>query len=276
MGLPGSSEVSPLARGKKVHGECHLCGQHKKLSFEHVPPESAFNDRPRLLINLKRVLGLEPNARNRLEQRGGDYTLCEDCNNVTGAWYGGAYVRFVEQAMSLLSRATASVQLQYPYYIMPLRVIKQVVAMFVSAVGPGWTDRNPYLRKFLLDRYSTGFPPEYHIYAGYSMGPFSRQSGFSASGDLAGHSRVFAEVTFPPFAFVLTMNSAPPDTRLVDLTYFAQAGYNDWRQQFLELRVLPTWSHLPGDYRGPDELRHTVEANGGDWDEELKRLQLPR
>ena len=28
---------------KTVEGTCKLCGQQKKLTFEHVPPESAFN-----------------------------------------------------------------------------------------------------------------------------------------------------------------------------------------------------------------------------------------
>ena len=28
---------------KSVEGICKLCGQKKKLTYEHVPPESAFN-----------------------------------------------------------------------------------------------------------------------------------------------------------------------------------------------------------------------------------------
>ena len=30
-------------------GNCHLCGEFKELSFEHIPPKAAFNDRPILI-----------------------------------------------------------------------------------------------------------------------------------------------------------------------------------------------------------------------------------
>jgi len=33
-----------MARGKRVRGICHICGKHRDLSFEHVPPQSAFNN----------------------------------------------------------------------------------------------------------------------------------------------------------------------------------------------------------------------------------------
>jgi hypothetical protein len=34
---------------QKRHGTCHLCGCNGQLSFEHVPPEAAFNDHKVLL-----------------------------------------------------------------------------------------------------------------------------------------------------------------------------------------------------------------------------------
>jgi hypothetical protein len=30
-------------------GNCHLCGKYKELSFEHIQPKAAFNDRPILI-----------------------------------------------------------------------------------------------------------------------------------------------------------------------------------------------------------------------------------
>ena len=34
-------------KNKEVQeGFCALCGKFKKLSFEHVPPQSAFNNKP--------------------------------------------------------------------------------------------------------------------------------------------------------------------------------------------------------------------------------------
>jgi len=45
------SEESPARRvrnvrllyGATIFGICHICGEHRNLSFEHVPPRAAFN-----------------------------------------------------------------------------------------------------------------------------------------------------------------------------------------------------------------------------------------
>ena len=43
-----------------IIGPCHLCGVTKVLSFEHVPPRAAFNDRKVLLASVDRIrLNLE-------------------------------------------------------------------------------------------------------------------------------------------------------------------------------------------------------------------------
>ena len=68
---------------------CHICGQHKKLSFEHVPPKAAFNDNPILRTNFEKVLASEnlDELQGKVQQRGsGAYTLCEKCNNDTSAF----------------------------------------------------------------------------------------------------------------------------------------------------------------------------------------------
>jgi hypothetical protein len=34
---------------KKQIGVCHLCGELKALTFEHIPPKAAYNDKPILI-----------------------------------------------------------------------------------------------------------------------------------------------------------------------------------------------------------------------------------
>ncbi len=29
----------------KNYGKCHLCGKQSKLTFEHIPPQKAYNDK---------------------------------------------------------------------------------------------------------------------------------------------------------------------------------------------------------------------------------------
>ena len=66
---------------KKVFGNCRICGKPAKLSFEHVPPQAAFNNHR---VVGKHIFDLinkhldEYTARNgHISQRGaGAYTLC--------------------------------------------------------------------------------------------------------------------------------------------------------------------------------------------------------
>ena len=39
-----------------ITGECHICGEIKKLSFEHSPPAKAFNQDPIVYVEMKRLL----------------------------------------------------------------------------------------------------------------------------------------------------------------------------------------------------------------------------
>ncbi len=56
-------------------GECSLCGDYGELTFEHVPPKAAFNDRGVLLADLHHLMtdgqGGDPRtARMRKSRRG--------------------------------------------------------------------------------------------------------------------------------------------------------------------------------------------------------------
>lgn len=71
-------------------GICHICLEEKKLSFEHFPPESCFNDG-------------KVKIANKISQRGiGDYTLCDSCNNNTGRWYVKDYKKLVDAVAAIL------------------------------------------------------------------------------------------------------------------------------------------------------------------------------
>src|ERR1700740_102769 len=87
-------------------GICRLCGSYGPLSFEHVPPHAAFNNHRVVVISFDKYLGavnLDEIRGGRVQQRGvGAYTLCVQCNNDTGAWYGSAYAEWAYQAMQIV------------------------------------------------------------------------------------------------------------------------------------------------------------------------------
>ena len=91
-----------MSKSKK--GICHICGERKKLTFEHLPPKKANNsNRARAVTGdelMKHIAGnekpwdLSKRKYKELQQGMGGYTLCEECNNKTGKYYGAEYIKF--------------------------------------------------------------------------------------------------------------------------------------------------------------------------------------
>jgi hypothetical protein len=91
--------------GKVIEGECGLCGEFKPLSFEHVPPRSAFNDKPVFVQSFEHLYNKESHVygkRMRSNRGFGGYTLCELCNNNTGSWYANDFAEFAQQGMNII------------------------------------------------------------------------------------------------------------------------------------------------------------------------------
>ena len=246
-------------------GKCHICGNTTKLSFEHVPPKKAFNNRPLVYTALKEMIGIDPKnafSKGKIVQRGaGAYTLCEQCNNNTGSWYGGSFVEWVEQGMEILRKATGWPTLVYPFHIYPLRVIKQIVCMFFSANNPNFQHARPELVKFALNKYDRFLNNKIRIYAFYTTSSFLRQVGVTGLLKLGKGTSIFSEITFPPFGYIMSLDSKPHDSRLFDISGFARYNYDTIRTINLRLPVLNVGSHLPGDYRTNAEIQKTFQEN---------------
>jgi hypothetical protein len=252
-----------MARRKTIFGNCHICGNHGKLSFEHVPPKSAFNDHPVFVADIKELIGnLNGDLRNikgKVHQLGaGGYTLCERCNNNTGAWYGNAFADWAYQAFRVLHFTRGEPSLYYQFRIFPLRVLKQIICMFFSTNGDRFREAHKDLVKFVLNRNARGIRPEIRIYAYYNLSGISRQSGVAGLLNLEKRRHhTFSEIAFLPLGYVMTFESEIPDDRPVDISFFAKYAYNDWKEFSFRLPVLPVYSYFPGDYRSKEEfLRH--------------------
>jgi len=253
-----------------IIGECCICGCNGELTFEHVPPRAAFNDRRVFEASIENLFGGEwipgtPVTKGRYVQRGaGRHSLCGKCNNDTGAWYGTPYVDFARQAMTILYRSKGELSLAYPYGIFPLRVLKQIVVMFFSACGPGLRKAHPDLVRFVLNRDTQFFPRYIDIWA-YLHHPTKsmsvRQAGVTGLMNLSGKSHVFSEIAFPPFGLIMSLKGPPLNEELCNLTHFCERPFNAWDVVFLKLPVFPVVSFFPGDFRTVDEIKRTVEEN---------------
>jgi hypothetical protein len=253
-----------MSRAKKKTGHCYICGKEGKLSFEHVPPRSAFNDHPVFAADVNKLIGNWDGKLNsvkgKIHQLGsGDYTLCEKCNNNTGAWYGKAFANWAYQAFRIPTSAMGEAT---QFKIFPLQVIKQIVCMFFSSNGPNFRNVHPDLVKFVLNRDIQYLQPSVHIYTYFNLSNISRQSGVTGLLNIEKQQvYTFSEVAYFPLGYVMTLESKIPDNRPVDISFFANYRYDEYKEFSFSLPVLPVYTYFPADYRNRDEVLATGREN---------------
>lgn len=251
-----------MARSRQPSfGTCHLCSQDTDLSFEHVPPEKAFNGTRARGFGIDDWLKNEgelPETGGRTNQRGlGAYTLCAPCNNKTGAWYAAEYVRWavgfwekLDQIPRSERRATIWVANRFP-----LLFLKQACTMFFSANGPKtFAARHEDLVRFVLNKESRALPPDIDVCLGLYRGPLARVSGMAGKLDIAsGSTELISEVAYPPFALRLISNSGPVG-RLGSISHFSNYGFRDPADLSLTVVVGEGHTPYPGDYRTKEQV----------------------
>ena len=248
--------------GKRTrYGICRLCHESGPLTFEHVPPRAAFNDIPVYVNMLEDMIQdgyvLDHLGKGRKQQRGaGQYSLCGRCNNMTGSWYGPAYVNWAYQGLRHCSHSLTAPSLAFSFDIYPLRVIKQIVCMLLSINTPNFLKSNNEIRKFVLDRESRFLPPELRIYAYHTRSQKIRMTGYAVAADLfSSESNAYGEIAFYPWGYLFCIDGAEiPDDRLIDITPFSAYRYHDWKELNFRAAVLPVETMYPGDYRTKEDV----------------------
>lgn len=242
-------------------GACRICETQGKLSFEHVPPKAAFNNKSVIRVGFDKAITVGPYDRltGRTEQRGaGAYTLCESCNNTTGLWYAPAFSDWCVQGANILIKTGFNPRIFTIQYIFPLRIIKQIVTMFFSVNPDTFASVNPELVKFVLNKDKMYLSPKYRFFMYFNRGAATdrlRYAGIMAKANFdTGNITTLSEISFPPFGYVFTIDSEPPDNRLFEITHFARFRYKDFRVQEMKPVVLDTPTFVPGDYRKPEEV----------------------
>ena len=158
--------------------------------------------------------------------------------------------------MATLERSGGQPSLIYLNYVFPLRVLKQIVTMCFSVNNASFHTLHPELVHFVLNRDSRFLPPAYRFFVYYNVEgrPRATGGGIGILNIKTGKSTIISEITFPPFGYVMTIDSEPPDQRLFEITHFARYSYSDFRVMTLQLPVLPTHVAIPGDYRTKAEI----------------------
>ena len=207
-----------------------------------------------------RLMGGE-NCRGTILQRGGGkYTLCPECNNNTGGWYGASFIDWSCTGMEFLMKSTGHPSGKHSYRLRPLPVLKQIAAMMFSVNASYFQAEHPDLVNFVLNKERTHLSPDYRFFVYFSTTDVYRMCGTSIQGRFsADFSRMkifeLSEIAFVPFGYIMTYKSDPPENRLCEITPFADFAYKEYKEIALNIPLLPVHTIYPGDYRAPGQIR---------------------
>ncbi len=256
-----------------IYGICRLCGKYDKLSFEHIPPKKAFNNKQILLRTVDKLIAEKSNFREPFNKGLGKYSLCERCNNLTGTWYGSAFVDFVEQGLAYYESIKNNKILALPYSIRPLNVLKQILMMMLAMQPENAPNFHQELIRYLMNRKSLRLPSEYKVFIYYfTAGQFRFESGSAILNfDNGSMGLVLAEITIPPFGYFITSEdnsrkSLAEENGLLDITWFSQYQYNIWTRLHLKIPSKETHFPTPLDYRTFEDMRKESENEKSDAD----------
>ena len=161
--------------------------------------------------------------------------------------------------MDILQATGGNPSLIYMNYLFPLSIVKHIITMFFSVNSNTFRKFHPELVSFILNKQERNLSPKYRIYVYYNLSSLMRFHGAHVSGDIfKGKLRTFSEITYPPFGYVMTFNSEPPDERLFDITHFAKYEYGKFVVLNLRLPVMEINTPYPGDYRSKKEIKAQI------------------
>ena len=268
---------------KKPRGICRICGEYRKLSFEHVPPGATYNKQAVQLVSVRDYLEAEKRkdampwelgkVKGKISQRGrGDYYICGKCNNDTGSWYGVHYKKFVNVLMYVMHQGAGkdykNVTLEVRE-MRPLPIIKQVMTMFCDING-NLTENDPALRSFIMDKANQGLDTnKYRIFMYLLKGGIEKTAPLSALIHLGESEPVMvSEIAAIPVGFVLYVDLPADYTpQGTEITNFVHCGYDDIATITLALNIFENNTWLPTDFRSKEEIKATIEKSRK-WEEE--------
>lgn len=235
----------------KKLGECRLCGQKKSLTFEHTPPEGAFNSTPVFFQDYESLFDRNSylyGKRKRSNRGAGGLNLCAECNNRTGSWYANDYIEFSNLGAYVMTHHVyASHFITAEYSIKPLNVLKQILTMFVALDSSGFIIKQPDMKKFLLNKENTVFPKDIEIFM-YLTSSIQLRNAISFT-NMDGYFRTHGEISYRPFGFHISIATPPINRPYLSITHFKEFEFNKEANLKLPLRYLEPEGHMPGFYR---------------------------
>lgn len=232
-------------------GYCCICGLYGKLSKEHIPPQSAFNDKTAFLRVFKEQnYGQSEDLMRRQQHQGGvhRYVMCGKCNNDIGGRYARAYVDFCYNvytaASSVLEGKTLTLLVPQVY---PLRVLKHVLVMFCATCGHRFVEKKGgFLRELIMDprKRNVYFPDTLYLYIR------SRFEGIASTGPIGmlhpdtGRVQAGAEVSWWPAGWHLAFQRNEVPFNGLNVNWWLEYEYDEKVDLLIQVPCRPA-TELP-------------------------------
>ena len=252
-------------------GICHICGQYTDLTFEHLPPNKAYNDKRVKVFNGEDFLGRMKKPwdfegiKYQYNQKGsGVYSLCESCNNNTGTWYGNDYVNISNAILAFILNNDLDKAQAYEFKFKdfyPLRFLKQVISMFASTFEEHTIPNDIELKKFLLDKnYNVLNANKYRVSMYILRTPKNAWTGLNALGNFKFNTvKLVANLDVFPLGFEFEINPIEKNDNL-DITQLANNyGYDYKVNAHMVIPVRERNSFFPCDYRTKEEMEKRIK-----------------
>lgn len=233
---------------KKVIGICRLCGEEKELNKEHVPPRSCYNKHTTYYsipieesLNFKDLTKYKPIGKK--EQGGVTFcSLCGDCNSFLGSQYVNSYKNWVNRGFFVLKEGDHFVYGYKLKNIEPLKILKQIISMFLSINSDWYLKSYPELSEFVLNSNSQDLPDKFKVYSYLNNEGVFRHIPHMTKRFQNGVILNCTEITYPPYGYVLTIDNKSK-MKLTDITFFKDYSLGDKVDISLEMVKLPTFNH---------------------------------
>jgi len=257
-----------MSKSSLLKGICRLCGEESMLNFEHVPPRSTFNKKTRyiqasFLEYMQLSNPFEKEIKGKINQGGiGYYAYCEKCNNFLGIEYVRSYKSWAEIGGYILSQGKFDIY-EYDIFEQKLnRIFKQILSMFL-AMNDKWFGREyPEIIDFIKDPSSIELSDRFKIYMYLNIGPQYRYIPFMVKGSLTDVKPIkCCELAFPPYGYVLTIDSDKTFHQITDITHFKSFLPDENINRSLRIARLETNLQIPLDYRTKNEILKSIHES---------------
>lgn len=254
-----------MSRRKMQIGVCRLCKKNTELSFEHIPPKVAFNKSTKyrtvpFVEYMQNSHKPDYKPSGKILQGGmGEFCLCRNCNSFLGSNYVPSYYRMALIGKHLLQSYKAERFHFTGLELSPLKLLKQVLSMFVCINTPEFTNTYPDLLAFIKNPEEKALNERFRVYMYLNNVGKTRTIPWMI---VTNRGRGFiSEITFPPLGFVLSIDNENTIPELTEITHFKNVRLDYCGKVHFKMNVLPTFEPIAADYRTQEEIEQTIRES---------------